>query len=153
MAFITNKKIENAEKSIKLGERISELIGHSANLDMLVGFFFFSGVKTIYDALKKRSWMKMRVLVGMEAENFMGRLIEDVNRGGDNSAIAVKTRFYESMKKIIGSNEVDKQAFHERLSLFIEMLEGNRLDIRKTRDPNHAKLYIFTMDEDAKSIR
>ena len=149
MAFITNQKSGGK----KLGDRLSELVGHSKQLDMLVGFFFFSGVKIIYDALKARAGMKLRVLVGMEAELAMGRLVEGVNRNGDNSAVAVKERFYESMKKIIGSSEVDTQAFHDRLELFVEMLQQNRLEIKKTKDPNHAKLYIFTMDDATKTVR
>ena len=149
MAFITNQKTGGK----KLGDRLSELVGHSKQLDMLVGFFFFSGVKIIYDALKARAGMKLRVLVGMEAELAMGRLVEGVNRNGDNSAVAVKERFYESMKKIIGSSEVDTKAFHDRLELFVEMLQQNRLEIKKTKDPNHAKLYIFTMDDATKTVR
>ena len=149
MAFITNSKTAGSKK---VGERLSELIGHSERLDMLVGFFFFSGIKVIYDALKERSAMTMRVLVGMEAEYAMGRLVEGIGQG-DNSANAIKARFFESMKKIVGSDSVDNKAFHDRLALFVELLESNRLEIRKTRDPNHAKLYIFTMDEESKTVK
>ena len=78
MAFITNSKTAGSKK---VGERLSELIGHSERLDMLVGFFFFSGIKVIYDALKERSAMTMRVLVGMEAEYAMGRLVEGIGQG------------------------------------------------------------------------
>ena len=44
MAFITNQKGVGAKK---LGERLGELMGHADRLDMLVGFFFFSGVKVL----------------------------------------------------------------------------------------------------------
>lgn len=44
---------------------------------MLVGYFFFSGVKVMYDALKARPDLKVRMLVGMDAEIAMGRLLED----------------------------------------------------------------------------
>lgn len=148
MAFITNSK-----EGKSLQERLMSLIGHTDRLDMLVGFFFFSGVKVIYDALKAREQMTMRVLVGMQAEMAMGRLVEDTQTGGDDSADAIKARFIESMRKIVGTEEVDTQAFHERLGLFISMLESGRLEIRKTRDPNHAKLYIFTMDEATRAIK
>ncbi|MGN0845301.1 MAG: helicase-related protein [Kiritimatiellia bacterium] len=143
MAFIANQK----DGGKKLGDRLSELLGHSDRLDMLVGFFFFSGVKVIYDALKARAHMKLRVLIGMEAQDAIGALVADA------SSLAIKERFYESMKRILGSEKVDSQAFHERVGLFAEMIENGRLDIRKTRDPNHAKLYIFTMDEANKAIR
>ena len=150
MAFITNQKSAGSKK---LGERLGELMGHADRLDMLVGFFFFSGVKVLYDALKARAGMKLRVLVGMEAEMAMGNLVESLRKEGDNSANAIKDRFFESMRKIVGSSEVDTKAFHDRLDLFVEMLESQRLELRKTRDPNHAKLYIFTMDEETKTVR
>ena len=150
MAFITNQKSAGSKK---LGERLGELMGHADRLDMLVGFFFFSGVKVLYDALKARAGMKLRVLVGMEAEMAMGNLVESLRKEGDNSANAIKDRFFESMRKIVGSSEVDTKAFHDRLELFVEMLESQRLELRKTRDPNHAKLYIFTMDKETKTVR
>lgn len=150
MAFITNN---NTGTCKKLGERLSQLIGHSDNLDMLVGFFFFSGVKVIYNALKEKPDLTMRVLVGMEANLLLGRLVEDIEHQDDTSANAVKDRFFESMRKILGSDEVDNKAFHDRLGLFIELLESKRLDIRKTSEPNHAKLYIFKMDDSSKVLR
>lgn len=131
MAFITN---QNDAGTKKLGDRLAELMGHADQLDMLVGFFFFSGVKVLYDAIKARAAMKMRVLVGMEAEMAMGNLVESLRKDGDNSANAIKDRFFESMRKIVGSAEVDTKAFHERLDLFVEMLESQRLELRKMRN-------------------
>ena len=40
MAFITN---QSANGSAKLGDRLKQLVSHADRLDMLVGFFFFSG--------------------------------------------------------------------------------------------------------------
>lgn len=144
MAFITNRDKDGATT---LAKRLAELISHTDQLDMLVGFFFFSGVKVLAEALRDRPQMKMRVLVGMDAEFALGHLVEVVQKGGADSNEAVEERFMESMKKIMGSSFVDSQAFHERVGIFIDLLETKRLDIRKTRDPNHAKLYIFAMDE------
>ena len=144
MAFITNR---NKDGATTLAKRLAELISHTDQLDMLVGFFFFSGVKVLAGALRDRPEMKMRVLVGMDAEFALGQLVEVVQKGGADSNEAVEERFMESMKKIMGSSFVDSQAFHERVGIFIDLLETKRLDIRKTRDPNHAKLYIFAMDE------
>jgi hypothetical protein len=42
MAFITN---QNKDGATTLAKRLAELIGHADQLDMLVGFFYFSGVK------------------------------------------------------------------------------------------------------------
>ena len=44
-------------------------------------------------------------------------LVESLRKEGDNSANAIKDRFFESMRKIVGSSEVDTKAFHDRLDL------------------------------------
>ena len=44
--FITN----HSDKKLK--DRIAELIGHSKELKFLVGFFYFSGIRELYDSLK-----------------------------------------------------------------------------------------------------
>lgn len=144
MAFITN---QNKDGATTLARRLTELVSHADQLDMLVGFFYFSGVKVLAEALRDRPQLKMRVLVGMDAEYAVGQLVEVVQRGGADSAEAIQERFFESMKKILGSPVVDTQAFHERVGIFIDLLETGRLEVRRTRDPNHAKLYIFAMDE------
>ena len=145
MAFITNQG--SAEGGAKLATRLKELIGHADRLDMLVGFFYFSGVKILAEAFRDRPQLTLRVLVGMDAEFALGQLVEVVQRGSSDSAEAIQERFCESMKKVLGSEAVDNEGFHERVGIFIDLLESKRLDIRKTRDPNHAKLYIFSMDE------
>ena len=58
MAFITT----NADKA-KLGPRLSELISVSKSMDMLVGFFYFSGVKVIEEQLLANKEIKLRILV------------------------------------------------------------------------------------------
>ena len=40
MAFITN---QNKDGATTLAKRLAELISHADQLDMLVGFFYFSG--------------------------------------------------------------------------------------------------------------
>ena len=44
--FITN----DANKVLK--ERLSELIGFSQALKFLIGFFYFSGIRELYEAIK-----------------------------------------------------------------------------------------------------
>ena len=47
MAFIAN---QNKDGTTTLAKRLAELIGHANQLDMLVGFFYFSGVKVLAEA-------------------------------------------------------------------------------------------------------
>jgi hypothetical protein len=60
--FITN----NETKLLK--ERISSIIGFSKELKFLVGFFYFSGVRELYDAIKDNHNIKIFVLVGLNVD-------------------------------------------------------------------------------------
>lgn len=145
--------ITNQGEGESLQKRLSELMQYSSQLDILVGFFYFSGVKVMTDALRENKDIRLRVLVGMEAERYCGQLVEVANGIKGESANDTRTRFYASLRHILGDEKLDKQSFHDRLGIFVEMLTEGRLEIRKTLDPNHAKLYLFTMDEEHKSLR
>lgn len=147
--FITNSDAEGKN----LGQRLAELMNISSQLDMLVGFFYFSGVSVLANSFEHNPALRMRVLVGMEAEHWMGQLVEVFQEGKADDDNSIRKRFYDSMQNILGSEKVDNQAFHERLRIFVKLLEENRLEIRKTREPNHAKLYIFTIDEEHNFLR
>jgi hypothetical protein len=41
----------------------------------------------------------------------------------------------------------DKKEFYEQIGFFIELIQKNRLIIKKTNKPNHAKLYLFKLDK------
>ena len=60
MAFITNHSTSGAPT---LANRLKELVSHADRLDMLVGFFYFSGVKILAEAFRDRPQMTLRVLV------------------------------------------------------------------------------------------
>ena len=60
--FITNGASGN------LGQRLRELISTSREMRALVGFFYFSGVKVLHEALRENPGIKLRVLGGMEAD-------------------------------------------------------------------------------------
>lgn len=144
MAFITNQQ---GEGKATLKKRLTELTAHADALDMLVGFFYFSGVKVMAEAFRDRPQLHLRVLVGMEASLHLGELVEISRNDEGASNETIKAKYLESLKKIVGSEAVDKESFHERLKIFIEMLESGRLEIKKTRKPNHSKLYIFQLDD------
>lgn len=145
--------ITNQEEGQSLEKRLSELMQYSSRLDILVGFFYFSGVRVMADALRDNKALSMRVLVGMEAERHCGQLVEVFNGVQGESANDARTRFYASLRRILGDETLDKQSFHERLGIFVELLTEGRLEIRKTLEPNHAKLYLFSMNERHRALR
>ena len=141
MAFITN-----GEKT-KLGERLAQLTAHAERFDMLVGFFYFSGIRVVSDALAANEKVVWRVLVGMEAEDEASA----PRRGASDGD--VRDWFYAKMRATLARERLDTQAFHERLAVVERMLKEGRLELRKTRTPNHAKLYLFSLDESQVSNR
>jgi len=73
--FITN------DSDKKLKDRIAELIGHSKELKFLVGFFYFSGIRELYNSLKNNPNIQLDVLVGLNVDKSIHGLIEY----GDNT--------------------------------------------------------------------
>lgn len=145
--FITNKGLEN------LKERIAELTKISKELKFLVGFFYFSGISELYESLKNRTDITIKVLVGLEVDVFMSRLIEHGvfdDRSSDEDRIKA---FLNSMRKILTSEELDQPQFYQQFSFFLQMIMEDRLVIRKTRNPNHSKLYIFKIKEEQGVVR
>ncbi len=145
--FITNAR----QRSLK--GRIQTLIQHSQELKFLVGFFYFSGWQELYAALKKRADLNIKILVGMDTDLHLGRVLEvaDPDAAGSTQRELVG-RFYASLRTALQDEALDTQAFYEQVSFFLQLLEGGRLQIRKTFDPNHAKLYLFCLNEAGQSL-
>lgn len=144
--LLTTQKDSDQKTSFK--ERLQSLISKSKELRALVGYFYFSGVGVLHDAIKNNPDIKLKILVGMEAEDHMGKIIELVKTQSGMDTGAYQTAFLDSLKSVFGSKGIDDVTFFERNKLFIELLREGRLEIRKTREPNHAKMYLFTMQND-----
>jgi len=143
--FITNSGAENLKK------RLVELINKSTELKFLVGFFYFSGIQEIYTALKQNPNVTLKVLVGLNVDRFNRQLIEyadyddQVNYLSDEEIVQ---KFFSSIKKSINTEYLDRREFYDQVRFFIELIKKDRLIIRKTFRPNHAKLYIFKLQEE-----
>ncbi|MGQ9845451.1 MAG: helicase-related protein [Caldisericia bacterium] len=141
--FITNSGTENLRK------RINELINKSEELKFLVGFFYFSGIRELYDELKKNQKVKIKVLVGLNVDIFNYQIIEYADKDdqkGNLSTEEIQQKFFDSIKKSINSEMFDTYEFYEQVKFFIELIKQDRLIIRKTVKPNHSKLYIFKLE-------
>ena len=73
--LLTTQKDSDQKTSFK--ERLQSLISKSKELRALVGYFYFSGIGPLHDAIKENPDIKLKVLVGMEAEEHMGKIIEN----------------------------------------------------------------------------
>lgn len=146
-AFITNEK-----KDLSLQKRLEELISASRELKFLVGFFYFSGIRTLYDTLKKNPEVQMKVLVGLEADSALGTLVEYALAKPDSDTQGVE-QFFKSIKSTINSAHFDTSEFHEQVMFFLKLVSEERLIIRKTLVPSHAKLYIFKLKDEHRALR
>jgi SNF2 family DNA or RNA helicase len=52
------------------------------------------------------------------------------------------------LKKSINTEKFDTKEFYEQVKFFIKLIKKDRLIIRKTIKPNHAKLYIFKLQSE-----
>ena len=140
--FITNHPTKD------LAARLADLIEASKELKFLVGFFYFSGWRELYEPLKhaaQEDGFKLKVLVGMSVDRRAGGLLE-VARKAEGSNNAIASAFAEEFTLALSDPSLDLPDFPEQARFFLKLLEEGRLEIRKTRDPNHAKLYLFKVD-------
>ncbi len=147
--FITNNK----EKQKTLKTRINTLISICDELKFLVGFFYFSGWEELYKNLKNNSDIKLKLLVGLQVDKLLSQIVEHSEQEKGLSADDQFSRFMTSMGFAINSEQMDTEEFYNQVSFFLEMIENQRLIIRKTANPNHAKLYLFKLNEEQSNIQ
>ncbi len=143
--FITNSNTKN------LKDRIGELINRSEELKFLVGFFYFSGLKELYNSLTKNSNVILKVLVGLNVDKLNYQLIEyadSEDQSGSLSNEEICNKFFDSVKKSVNTEKFDNKEFYEQVKFFVKLIKNDRLIIRKTLRPNHAKLYIFKLESE-----
>lgn len=138
--------ITNSEQK-RLGDRLVTLISQSKELKFLVGFFYFSGINELYESLKSNQSVQLRVLVGLEVDKGVFGVVEHGNISSELSNDEVVSNFLSSTRKSINAEAFDTQQFYEQVRFFIDLMKSGRLAIRKTLTPNHAKLYIFKLNE------
>ncbi|PJF40456.1 MAG: helicase, partial [Phototrophicales bacterium] len=143
--FITNAQQRN------LRNRIQTLIQYSQELKFLVGFFYFSGWQELYNALKNRIESAplmspyIKILVGLDTDLRLGQVVEVAN--AETSKRELIGRFFASLRTALHDEALDTQEFYEQVTFFLHMLEKGQIHIRKTFEPNHAKLYLFRLDQ------
>ncbi len=150
--FITNDNEKN------LDERLKQLISSSSELKFLVGFFYFSGIDTLYETLKKldeQGKIKegfLKVLVGLNVDEGVYGLVENAKYSDRYNSNEEKNRYFQSIEKAFISGELDQKEIYQQVDFFKKLLLEKKLIIRKTKKPNHSKLYLFKIDENHKHL-
>ncbi len=142
--FITNERDANLANVIK-----SILPGKTESLDILVGYFYFSGIEALYENIADK---KMRILVGLDMEEELQHKTANfdsfINKH-TSSKQEIRRENYKSLVELFTNTdffETKKQ--QEAFKIYYEKIKNSSLEIRKTKEPTHAKMYIFTYSEE-----
>lgn len=137
--FIQNSGEQN------LSQIINNLLPSKTKaMDFLVGYFYFSGVEEIYKNIGDKP---MRILVGLDMDHDILKKTNEFDFYAEqrrSSNKEIREDFYESLVNLFnqtGYFESDKQA--AAFKIYFEKIKNGTLEIRKTKDPSHAKMYIF----------
>ena len=146
---MTNNFITNNKQQKTLKGRLNTLISISDELKFLVGYFYFSGWSDIYLSLQKNPQQKLKLLVGLQVCNYLGNIIEYAEQQEEDTSMDEEFQKYlVSLGFALNNEEMDTEEFYNQVGFFVQMIEEDRLEIRKTENPNHAKLYLFHLNED-----
>ncbi len=139
--FITNQQTKELRK------RINQLITKSKELKFLIGFFYFSGIRELYEGLKANQNFILKILVGLDVDKYNFKLIEysEDDRISDDEKI---NNFLQSVKKSINTDQFDIPEFYEQVNYFLQLISEDKIIIRKTFKPNHSKVYLFKLEEE-----
>lgn len=139
--FITNQPTKDLKR------RINQLISKSNEMKFLVGFFYFSGVRELYEGLKSNQDFLLKVLVGLDVSKEIYGLIEYSNKNNLSDEEKINY-FFNSLSNSINSELFDTKDFYEQVKFFINLIINDKLIIRKTFEPNHSKIYLFKLKEE-----
>lgn len=140
--FITNRHNVNEQpgEEASMSSRLRELIPVTETLSILSGYFYFNGIPPLMEPIAANRDLKLRILVGLDVD----KLGYELARAGDGET--AQERFLNSLRNVARSRLFDREACARHMETFLAMMEAGRLAIKKTKDQNHAKLYIFEMN-------
>ncbi len=160
---LTTSKIKQTERAFKRSNRsgataqpnhnnsphnlqyvFTKLLDNSVAIDIMVGFFYFSGFLNLRHELKDKD---IRILVGMEIDRTVRNAVEfalnpEKVLGKQNTAKA-QQNFTTQIQQMFDSAYFEKPENKEAFQIFLEKIQNGTLEVRKTKSPAHAKLYIL----------
>lgn len=124
------------------------------SIDILVGYFYFSGFKEVYKDLSDK---KIRILVGMDMDEKLipllarkqpHNLYEMRTSEKDPSLSVEEDKYFRVLSWIF--NDTNWFEYPESLNafkVFISKIEDGSLEIKKSLKSNHSKRYLFHFKE------
>ena len=134
--FITNQKD-------LLSDVINNVLPTSDKLFFLVGYFYFSGFEKIYRNVHDK---EIKILVGMDAEKSIANKIKEfeILQDFDYSRGEIRQNYFNSLVQLFNDTDYfDSSEKTEAFKIFLEKIKDGTLELKKTKESNHAKLYLF----------
>lgn len=134
-----------------LTEVANNILPTSQSLYFLIGYFYFSGFEQIYKNLTDK---KIRILIGMEIERALSGAVKEVEIVSDKERYSsnkeIRDSYFSDLADVFNHSDFfDSTERENAFRLFVQKLMDGSMEIRKTKDPNHAKLYLFEKTENA----
>lgn len=139
-SFITNK-----EKF--LSDIINGILPKTDTVYILVGYFYFSGYMQLSENLKDK---RIRILVGLDVDLQVSKYIREIEAIRDSfvSRNIIKEEYYKQFVKIFNDSDfLDTADKLEQFKMFYEKILDGTLEIRKTLEPCHSKMYLFAYND------
>ena len=132
LTFFTN------EDERRLIDRFKTLFNDTKELDIIVGYFYLSGLYQLQEDLEKVD--KIRIIVGMQAGKDVFDLVERAGNVAES-----KNKYLEKVVEELSSGDYEDSFEKEKaIREFIEWIRSGKLEIKYyPHSPLHAKLYIF----------
>ena len=139
-SFITNK-----DKF--LSDIINGILPKTNAVDILVGYFYYSGYIQLSENLKDK---QIRILVGLDVDLQISKHIREVEaiRSGLVSRSIIKEEYYKQFVSIFNESDfLDTAEKLEQFKMFYGKILDGTLEIRKTIEPCHSKMYLFAYND------
>ena len=146
MITVQNSFITNREKL--LSEIINGILPKASAVDILVGYFYFSGYQLLSQGLADKN---IRILVGLDVDVQITKSIREIellgNRTNQSRGQIREDYFKQFINLFNNSDFLDSEDKLQSFKLFYDKIKGGSLEIRKTENPCHAKMYIFDYND------
>jgi superfamily II DNA or RNA helicase len=142
---MSNSFITNKEKF--LSDIINGILPKTNAVDILVGYFYYSGYVELSDNLKDKN---VRILVGLDVDLQITKHIREVENFKQNlpSRSSIKEEYYKQFVKIFNDTDfLDTAEKLEQFKMFYGKIVDGSLEIRKTLEPCHSKMYLFAYND------
>lgn len=130
-----------------LSDIINGILPKTDAVDILVGYFYYSGYVQLSEKLKDK---QIRILVGLDIDLHISKRISEVEnvRKGFISRNIVKEDYYKQFINLFNNSDfLDSAEKLEQFGMFYKKILDGTLEIRKTLDPCHSKMYLFAYND------